>query len=76
MKPTVIEKMKKEIPFELKHINRHRFCPACEKMYLSTIKTLEKQVEVLTEMLRMEHLSKPVVMQIPEGSELINLNEK
>ena len=56
---------------ELKHINKHQKCPACEKMYLATIKQLEKQIEVLIEMLRMEHLNKKIEMPIPVGSELI-----
>ena len=56
---------------ELKHIDRHQKCPACEKMYLATIKQLEKQIEVLTKMLQMERLSKAVIMPIPQGAELI-----
>src|SRR5438132_3610081 len=56
---------------ELKHTNRHQKCPTCEKMYLYTIKQLEKQIEVLTKMLQMERLSKTVIMPIPQGAELI-----
>ena len=53
-------------PFELKHINRHKYCPACEKMYLDTIKMLEKQNELLLEQLRMKHLSEPIVFEVKE----------
>jgi len=64
--------MKKIEPFELQHINRRKKCLACEKMYLITIKTLEKQVEVLTEMLRMEHLNKPIIFKVTKGMKFIN----
>jgi len=57
---------------DLKHINRRKKCNACEKMYLTTIKQLEKQVEVLTEALSLAHLSKPIVFQVPDGVRMIN----
>ena len=56
---------------ELKHINRHKKCPACEKMYMDWIKRLEKQNEILIEMLRMEKLSKPVIFEVPKDSKLV-----
>ncbi len=40
-------------------------------MYLATIKKLEKQIEVLTEILQMEHLSKKIETPIPVELELI-----
>lgn len=51
-------------PFELRHLNRRKKCLACEQMYLYQIKTLEKQIEVLTEMLTMKHLSEPIRFEV------------
>lgn len=56
---------------ELKHINRHKPCKACEKMYMDWIKRLEKQNELLIEQLRLKHLTDPVYMMIPKESILI-----
>ena len=49
---------------EDKHINKHLPCKACEHMYMDWIKRLEKQNEVLIEMLRMKELSKPMIFPV------------
>ncbi len=59
---------------DLKHINRHKPCEACEKMYMDWIKRLEKQNELLIEQLRLKHLTDPISMIVPKNVELIGLS--
>lgn len=56
---------------ELKHVNRKQKCSACEKMYRYTIATLERQIEVLTEMLRDKHLGEKMTMVIPANAKFM-----
>lgn len=51
-------------PFELKHLNRKSGCLACQKQYEYTIKMLERQNELLLEMLRMKHLAEPIKIPV------------
>lgn len=54
--------MKKE------HKHTDKPCLACEEMYLDRIKKLEKQVELLIEMIKLERLAKPIVFQVPDSA--------
>lgn len=64
--------MKDEVQSELKHINRHKPCLACEKMYMDWIKRLEKQIDILTEMLSLKKLSEPIMISA-EGTNVRDL---
>lgn len=64
-----------EEPFELKHVNRHTFCPACEKMYRFQIKTMEKRIEILTKMLELNHLLEPVKIPVTDTNWVKDIRE-